>query len=139
MNQMLPWCAVRLVFWDSNSLHNLGGQKQLCLCYHARHLQKIHWSKLLCGIYGFTAKLSISRLNICQILMRWADHKTSKIGNAWIHMVSSSSNNQIHNYNFCILIWTDFPAELCTLDPDQLGYQELKLYANPHLQHIFQS
>ena len=26
----------------SNSLHNLGGQKWSCPCYHARHLQQIH-------------------------------------------------------------------------------------------------
>ena len=36
------------------------------LFYQARHLQQIHWSKLLCG----TAKSSVARLNICQILMR---------------------------------------------------------------------
>ena len=24
--------------------------------YHTRYLQQIHWSKLLCGMYGFTAK-----------------------------------------------------------------------------------
>ena len=41
------------------------------LCYHARHLQQIYWSKLLCGMYGFTAKSSIATLNICQILMRF--------------------------------------------------------------------
>ena len=61
---------VKLVFLASNSLHNLGGQKQLCLCYHERHLQQIHWIKHLCGMYSFTGKLSIARLNICQILMR---------------------------------------------------------------------
>ena len=42
----------------------------LILCYHARHLQQIPLSKLLCGMYGLTAKSSIARLNICQILMR---------------------------------------------------------------------
>ena len=36
------------------------------LCYHARHLQQINWSKLLCGLM---AKLSLATLNICQILM----------------------------------------------------------------------
>ena len=40
------------------------------LCYLARHLQEIHWSKLVCGMYGLTAKSSIARLNIYQILMR---------------------------------------------------------------------
>ena len=58
-----------MIFLASNSLHNLG-QKWSCPCYHARHLQQIHWSKLLCGMYGFMAKSSVSRLNICQILMR---------------------------------------------------------------------
>ena len=37
----------------------------------ARHLQQFHRSKLLCGMYGFMAKLSVSRLNIYQILMRY--------------------------------------------------------------------
>ena len=32
-------------FLTSNSLHNLGGQKNICLCYHARHFQPIHWKK----------------------------------------------------------------------------------------------
>ena len=32
----------------SNSLHNLGCQKWSCPCYHGRHLQQIHWNKLLC-------------------------------------------------------------------------------------------
>ena len=39
--------------------------------FHARHLQQIHWSKLVCGMYGLTAKSSIARLNIYQILMRF--------------------------------------------------------------------
>ena len=47
------------MFLASNSLHNLRGQKWSCPCYHARHLQQIQWSKLLCGMYGFTAKLSV--------------------------------------------------------------------------------
>ena len=59
-----------MMFLASNSFHNLRGQKQLCPCYHARNLQEIHWNKLLCGMYGFTAKLSVPRLNICQILMK---------------------------------------------------------------------
>ena len=41
------------------------------LCYHARHLKQIHCSQLLWGMYGLTAKSSIARLNICQILMRY--------------------------------------------------------------------
>jgi hypothetical protein len=45
------------------------------LCYLARYLQHIHWSKLLCGMYGLTAKSSVSRLNICQILMRFTNIK----------------------------------------------------------------
>ena len=49
----------------------------LILCYHARHLQQIDWSKLLCGMYS-TAKSSISRLNICQILMRFFVHVTKR-------------------------------------------------------------
>ena len=48
-----------MMFLASNSLHNLRGQKWSCPCYHARHLQQIHWSKLLCGMYGFTAKSSV--------------------------------------------------------------------------------
>ena len=32
-----------------------------------RHLQQIWWSKLLWRMYGFTAKLSLARLNSCQI------------------------------------------------------------------------
>ena len=67
----MPWCALRLVFLASNSFHNLRGQKLLCLCYHARHLQQIHRSKLLFGVYGFTANLSLATLDICQMLMRY--------------------------------------------------------------------
>ena len=49
-----------MMFMASNSLHNMGGQKLSCPCYHARHLQQIHWTKLFCGMYGFTAKLSVA-------------------------------------------------------------------------------
>ena len=47
----------RLIFFDP-------------ICYHASLLQQIHFSKLLCGMYGLTAKSSVATLNICQILMR---------------------------------------------------------------------
>ena len=59
-----------MMFLASISLHNLRGQKWSCPCYHARHLRQIHWSKLLSGMYGLTAKSSVATLNICQILMR---------------------------------------------------------------------
>ena len=36
----------------SNSLHNLGGQKQLCSCYHTRHLLQIHWDFFLDVWFG---------------------------------------------------------------------------------------
>ena len=42
------------------------------MVFHTRHLQQIHWSKLLCWMYGFTAKSSISILDICKILMRFS-------------------------------------------------------------------
>ena len=45
----------------------------MILCYHARHMQEIHWSKLLSGMYGLMAKSSVATLNICQILMRLMD------------------------------------------------------------------
>ena len=60
-----------MMFLASYSLHNHRGQKWSCPCYHARHLQQIHWSKPLCGMYGLTAKSSAPTLNICQILMRY--------------------------------------------------------------------
>ena len=41
-----------MMFLASNSLQNLGGQKLSCTCYHARHLQQIHWNKLLFWMYG---------------------------------------------------------------------------------------
>ena len=72
MNQMLSSSVRRdMMFLASNSLNNLRGQKWSCPCYHARHLQQIHWSKLLCGMYGLMAKSSVPRLNVCQILMRY--------------------------------------------------------------------
>ena len=37
----VPKCASRY----DNSLCNLRGQKWTCPCYHARHLQQIHWQK----------------------------------------------------------------------------------------------
>ena len=51
----------------SNSLLNLRGQKLSCPCYHARHLQQIHWSKLLCGMYGFT----VSQRFVENIILRF--------------------------------------------------------------------
>jgi hypothetical protein len=51
----------------------------MILCYHARHLLQIHWSKLLCGMYGFMAKSSVSRLNICRILMRYVNQSGGQI------------------------------------------------------------
>ena len=70
-------CAQISIF-GLNSLHNLRGQNWLCLCYQSRYLQQIHWSKLLCGMYGFTAKWSIPTLNICQILMRFRNVITNQ-------------------------------------------------------------
>ena len=69
---VIVWFTLTLNFWYLK-LKNFLSMRLifLILCYHARHLQQIHWSKLLCGMYGFTAKSSISRLNICQILMRY--------------------------------------------------------------------
>ena len=56
----VPKCAPRYeVLAVRDSLHNLGGQKWSFPCYHARHFQQIHWNKLLCGMYGFTAKSSL--------------------------------------------------------------------------------
>ena len=46
-----------------------GGWYFMILCYCASHLQQIHWSKLLCGMYGLTAKSSVATMNICQLLM----------------------------------------------------------------------
>ena len=69
-NPFMSFLAPEGSFVASNSLQNIRGQKWSCPCYLARHLQQIHWSKLLCGMYGLTAKLSVARLNICQILMR---------------------------------------------------------------------
>ena len=43
----------------------------LVLCYHARHLQQIHWNENFCRMYGLAVIASIARLNICQILMRF--------------------------------------------------------------------
>ena len=68
-----PWRLIFLILWS-----------------HARHLQQIHWNKLLYGMYGLMIKLPISRLNICQILMRYIlqifnrkDKKKSL--KAWFH------------------------------------------------------
>ena len=65
------WINSFMPFLASNCLHNLWGQKWLFLCHHAIHLQQIHWSKLLCGMHGFTPKSSISRLNILRLLIRF--------------------------------------------------------------------
>ena len=35
-----------------------------------RHLQQIHWIENFCRMYGLAVIASVSRLNICQILMR---------------------------------------------------------------------
>ena len=35
-----------MIFLASNSLHNLGGKKRSCPCYHARHLKQIHWNQI---------------------------------------------------------------------------------------------
>ena len=52
-----------VMFLGFMSLHILRGQKWSLLSYHARHFQQIHWSKLLCGMYGFTAKSSVATFN----------------------------------------------------------------------------
>ena len=59
-----------MMFLASNNLHNLRGQKWSWPCYHARHLQQIHWNKFLCRMYGFMAKSFIARLNIVRLLIR---------------------------------------------------------------------
>ena len=59
----MDWkCAVAVWCLASNSHH--GGQKQVCLCYHARHLQQNLRINLFCGMYGFTAKLSVARSKV---------------------------------------------------------------------------
>ena len=63
MNRMLSK-KCQSVHWDmmflaSNSLHNLRGQKWSCPYHHPRHLQQTYWSKLLCGMYGLTAKSDV--------------------------------------------------------------------------------
>ena len=50
-------CIRYMMFLASNSLHNLGGQKWSCPCYHARHLQQIHRNKIFCRIYGLGVML----------------------------------------------------------------------------------
>ena len=55
-----------MMFLASNSRHNLRDQKWSCPCYHARHLQQIHWSELLCRMYGLTAKSTFVKY--------WWDH-----------------------------------------------------------------
>ena len=50
-----------------------GGWFFLILCYHARHLQQIHWNKLLFWMYGLAVIASVPTLNICQILMRYSN------------------------------------------------------------------
>ena len=39
-------------------------------CYHARHLQQIHWNENFCRMFGLAVIASDAWLNICQILMR---------------------------------------------------------------------
>ena len=39
-------------------------------------------SKLLCGMYGLMAKLSVPRLNICQILIRLDNNLSNE---KWVH------------------------------------------------------
>ena len=41
------------------------------VCHHARHLRQIHRSKFFGGMYGFSAKSSIPRLNILGFLIRY--------------------------------------------------------------------
>ena len=44
-----------------------------------RHLQEIHWSKLLCGMFGFSAKSSVTTLNILQLSIRFIKTKNKII------------------------------------------------------------
>ena len=40
----VPMCVQRYDIFGSSSLHNLGGKKLSCPCYHTRHFQQIHWN-----------------------------------------------------------------------------------------------
>ena len=59
----------------------------LCHCVWLRWFFLIVWftltlnPKLLCGMYGLTAKSSVARLNICQILMRSHLMSSLNLGN----------------------------------------------------------
>ena len=66
-----------LIFKTKNGLIYFSEDESFFFVDPARHLQQIHWSKLFCGMYS-TAKLSISRFNICQILMRFFVHVTKR-------------------------------------------------------------
>ena len=43
------------------------------LCYHTKHLQQIHWIEKFCRMYGLA--VSVAKLNICQILMRFSKQR----------------------------------------------------------------
>ena len=46
----------------------------MILCYHTKHLKQVHWNENFCRLYRLAKILSVARLNICQILIRWVDY-----------------------------------------------------------------
>ena len=74
---VIVWFTLTLNFWYLKLKNilifslRLEADFFLILCYHPRHLQQIHWSKLLCGMYGLMAKSSVAPLNILGLLMRF--------------------------------------------------------------------
>ena len=85
-----------MMFFASSSLHNLGGQKWPCPCYHARHLHQSHWSKLLCGIYGQIVCSSV-RLP-CLLLIRCILSKFFLKVFVLFSMIFSISWRKFHNW-----------------------------------------
>ena len=73
---LIVWFTLTLNFWYLKLKNGLiyfsedGGWFFLILCYHARHLQQIHWNTNLCRMYGLVLIASVATLNICQILTR---------------------------------------------------------------------
>ena len=62
---VIVWFTLTLNFWYLKLKNGLvffsenGGWFFLILCYHAKHLQQIHWNKIFCTMYGLCMMLTI--------------------------------------------------------------------------------
>ena len=59
------------VFLAYRNLHEVGGQKKLCLCKTLIDFEQILWNKVFCRLFSLIVIEVMTHQDICQILMRY--------------------------------------------------------------------